>query len=322
VSSPTDPAEINADLAAAAMVQGAPARVGSGDGGAVVSRVPSASSLEGTNWASGAEVLIDEAQQLAGKLSEIVGVGNNLLKYGGLDLTGVSDRMTEQAEEAIDGEIDVREREINWLESEIDHLEDQDDLPPLQQQRLREHKVRLERCENELEDIEDRKDDELDTIEEKALQAGEIGSAYGVTVANIGMLLSARAHTTTASVFQDLGTGLGKLETACKLGNFAIEYCEQDALREFQRNPNYNSCKAWATKVGEVFDKASGLVSGLPPGWDTVISGALKVPAVVIKGFIAVQDEYYARIDAACDPDPANCGSEMLPEGGTSCSTR
>ena len=315
VSSPGDAAEVQADAAADAMVGGRPAQVSSQHGtSGQVRRTPEGETVDGMLWASGEEVLRADAEALASKVNTTIGVATKLIKYAGVDLTGVGDKLAENAKIAIESDIEAREGEINHYESEIEGLEDMDERTADQEERLKYYKARLPVIEAELEVIEDNKGDAFDTIEQKCAQAGQQIASFGITVANIGMLLSSKTATVTPALFQDLGTGLDKLDKACKIVDFAIEYCEQGELNAFKANPSYETAQAWALKVGDVFDKASGLVGGLPPGWDTVISGALKVPKTVITGFISVQKAYLARVEEALHP-PGTTESKLLDEG-------
>ena len=315
VSSPGDPAEVQADAAADAMVEGRPAQVSAHHGTSrQIRRTPEGETVDGMLWASGEEVLRADADALASKVAMTMGVATKLIKYGGLDLTGVGDKMAENAKIAIESDIEAREGEINHHEEQIEVLEDLEERNERQEEMLRYYKGRLPRLEQELETIEDNKDGAFDTIEQKCAQAGQQIASYGITVSNIGMLLTSKSATVTPALFQDLGTGLDKLDKACKIVDFAIEYCEQGELNAFKTNPSYETAQAWALKVGDVFDKASGLVGGLPPGWDTVISGALKVPKTVITGFISVQKAYLARVEAALHP-PGTTESKLLDEG-------
>jgi len=315
VSSPGDPAEAEADAAADAMVQGQSARVSSQPGvSGTLQRTPDGDVVEGVRWASGEEVLRADSEALASKVATTIGVATKLIKYGGIDLTGVGDKMAENAKIAIESEIEAREGEINHYESEIESLEDMDERNEHQEEMLKYYKARLPILEAQLEVMEDNKDGAFDTIEQKCAQAGQQIASYGITVSNIGMLLTSKSATVTPALFQDLGTGLDKLDKACKIVDFAIEYCEQGELNAFKANPSYETAQAWALKVGDVFDKASGLVGGLPPGWGTVISGALKVPKTVITSFISVQKAYLARVEEALHP-PGTGESKLLEEG-------
>jgi hypothetical protein len=318
VSRPGDAAEVQADRAADAMVQGKETEVTAASG-EEVQRTVSAAQM-GESWASGEEVLQAEAAVLAAQLSGIVGLSQSLLGMAGADPTEVKDKLVEAAEERIEGDLEVRQQEIDHFEEQIEHISDipASDRTPNQKEMLKYYRDRLPVLEAEHEQLDDYLDDG-DGIEKQAVDTANKLVGYGAAIANIGKLLTSGSQSTTAAVFNDLSDGLGKVGKVFALGSATLGYLDQSALNEFQRNPNQQTVRTWAKKVGTVFESCAPFADGLPPGFATITSEMLKLPSKTINSFIAVMDQHEAKMTKVMKMGRSKCGAEMLDEGTESC---
>lgn len=163
-----------------------------------------------------------------------------------------------------------------------------------------------------LENVKGSSDDVITKANEMAGKANEvIGSVAGVGKA----IQSASGGKIETTMFKSMADVNEKIENVGKLVSAAHQiYDTQNALTAFQANPTFDTAAAWGNAVGAAFDEIAKWVPKLPMGWDTVISGALQTPKVVIAAFISISKSYYARVDEM-SKDPASHGAKILKDG-------
>jgi hypothetical protein len=306
VSTPGDAQEVEADRAADAMVQGAPAAVSVAGGGTArkVMRGPnnSYSKGEGLKWEGGTELTEQENQEFVNKTAALAQKGVGFVaKKVGLDPGAV----VKGAKKQIDQDISDRQNYIDNLAAQIKQKKkDGGNTTELEQIKASEEK--------KLAAVKGGKDDIVTKATAVANSANELlGSIAGAGK----MAASVAGGKIDSGIFKSMSDFGDKVQKLTDIIDGIHQVAETDAaLTAFQANPDFNSAAAWGASVGAMFSKLKPLVSGLPPGWGTVISGALDMPTVVIAKFTQISRSYYAKVDEMTK-DPANHGSKILGDG-------
>jgi hypothetical protein len=306
VSTPGDAQEVEADRAADAMVSGAPATVGVIGGGTArkVMRGPnnSYSAGEGLKWEGGTALTEQENADFVNKAAGIASKGAGFAaKKLGLDAAAV----IKGAKKQVDQDISDRTNYIANLDSQIKQKKkDGADTKELETLKASE--------EAKLAAVKGGKDDLVTKATGVANSANELLSS----VAGAGKAVAGVAGgKIDSTMFKSAGDFSEKVQKLTDIIDGLHQASETDAaLTAFQAHPDFNSAAAWGASVGAMFGKLKPMVSGLPAGWGTVISGALDMPTVVIAKFTQMSRSYYARVDEMTK-DPANHGSKILGDG-------
>lgn len=124
-----------------------------------------------------------------------------------------------------------------------------------------------------------------------------VNSVLGDAAGYAGMILGQVAGF-ESKLFKGVSDFSSKADTVLKMCDTLARIADTTALTAFQANPNLDSAELWAAHVGEIFTSASALASGIPlPGWGTVVTGLLNMPAKVGSAFAGVVRSHYEKID-------------------------
>jgi len=321
ISTPGDSFEVEADRAAAAMVSGQQASVGSVGPTSVIQRAEddnahnpdssnSYSNQEGLTWENGTALHEDEVTQWKDKQASTKAAVEKYVELTtGLKISLTESELIEKLEAQVDEEykadIRTREGEIAWLENEIDALDDKAESGMLwwkktdatAAKKAEEQKERLRLAEAGLENKLNERTAEVARVAKGAAGVIATLNKFVDHATVIGSGANAQVQALNPAVFADLADASSKVAMITSMVDMAATGCDMTALNNFQNEPSYESAKAWATQVGAVFQSAAGLASGLPGGWGEVISKMMSMPAVVPAEFAKVLEKRYAAID-------------------------
>ena len=291
VSTPHDALEVEADRAADAMVSGAPAHIAGApvDLARKVRRGPNNSYSKGAGltWEGNTALTEEENKQWAEKQGAFAQKAAGFAaKKLGLDTGAV----IKKAKARVDTEIEIRQQSVGHLDTEIKNAKKQGkDVSELQKQR--------DKDQRELEGLKGSRDDVITKATEMANKANETVKSLASVGEKVVSLSGGKIETT---MFKSMSDVTAKIENYAKLVEAAHQIYDTDAaLKAFQAEPTFDTAAAWGNTVAKSLSMCSSLVSGLPAGWGSVISGVLQMPQVLIPAFISISKSYYARLDAA-----------------------
>jgi hypothetical protein len=322
VSHGSDPAELDADRAADAMITGAPAAAPSPASGAVVHRkagtdTPKNSYNRGGAlvWSGGAELTAEEMTSYTSSRAALLGqVGGWVASAAGLqvvDTRSLADRMAERDDETFERDCALMQQAIDHCEREIEALSGD----PARARLLAMNEQRKAEEESRLAARKERHTNRVDL----AIKATENIRGYASEGMSAGLQTMQITGDLSAEQFAGIEDLTGKLGKALKFASLGARFCDAGALRRFQADPSFESAAAWGAQIGSILDATAGLASGLPPGFDDVIGGSLKTAGVVIANFTSLVRTRYAKIDRMTRGDACQ-KSELLRPGETGCS--